>query len=262
MELTAARDQVEDLAPRLTKSIDRLDSLNHGSIQIPARIPGPGPLLMLGAPGVGKGTQADSLKKLWGVPKISTGDILRANVANGTGPGVRAKRIMERGGLVPDEIMTEMVADRLGLTDTVPGFILDGFPRTILQATWLDGYLIDHRPGDVLGIINLCMDFEEIVERIVHRRVCPLCKAVYNIQFKPPKRTGKCDKDDTELIQRSDDSLDVLRTRLDVFRKETEPLLQYYRSHSPFIQIEAAKPPSIVTEAIVAALTCFRTPTN
>jgi adenylate kinase len=262
MELAQARDQVEDFAPRSTKSIDCLDSLNPGSIQIPAQIPEPGPLLLLGAPGVGKGTQADSLAKIWGVPKVSTGDILRANVADGTPPGLQAKRIMERGRLVPDEIMTEMVADRLGRADTALGFILDGFPRTIPQAMWLDGYLIDHRQRDVLGIVHLCMDFKGIVERIVHRRVCRLCKTLYNIQLKPPKRTGRCDKDDSELIQRSDDVLDVLQTRLDVFKRETEPLLQYYRCRSPFVQIEADQSPSIVTEAIIAALTRFRTHAN
>jgi adenylate kinase len=262
MELTASSDRVEDFAPGLTKSIDYLASLNDGPIHNPAEILEPGPLLLIGAPGVGKGTQADSLAKIWGVPKVSAGDILRANVADATTPGLRAKQIMERGGLVPDEIMTQMVVDRLGSTDTAPGFVLDGFPRTIPQAVWLDKYLIDHRPGDVLGIIHLCMDSDVIVERIAHRRVCPLCNTVYNIQLKPPKRTGRCDKDDTELIQRSDDGLDVLRTRLDVFKRETEPLLQYYRGHSPFVQIEADKPPSIVTEAIVAALTSFRVDTN
>jgi adenylate kinase len=262
MELGQARDRIEDFAHGLTKSIDCLDSLNPGSIHIPAQILEPGPLLLLGAPGVGKGTQADSLAKLWGVPKVSTGDILRANVADGTTHGLRAKRIMERGGLVPDEIMTEMVVDRLGRTDTALGFILDGFPRTIPQAMWLDGYLSEHRQRDVLGIVHLCMDFDGIVERIVHRRVCPFCKTLYNIQLKPPKRTGRCDKDDTELIQRSDDGLDVLQTRLDVFKRETEPLLQYYRCRSPFVQIEADESPSIVTEAIVAALTRYRTHAN
>jgi adenylate kinase len=262
MELAQAGDEVEDFAPGLTKSIDCLDSPNPGSIRIPAQIQAPGPLLLLGAPGVGKGTQADCLAKLWGVPKVSTGDILRANVADGTTPGLRATRIMERGELVPDEIMTEMVADRLGRPDTALGFILDGFPRTIPQAMWLDRYLIDRRRRDVLGVVHLRMDFDGIVERIVHRRVCPLCKTLYNIQLKPPKRTGRCDKDDAELIQRSDDGFDVLQTRLDVFKRETEPLLQHYRCRSPFVQIEADESPSTVTEAIVAALIRFRAHAN
>lgn len=258
MELNEAGIQVENFGPGLTKLDECLAALASESNHATAEIGEPGPVLLLGAPGVGKGTQADRLAELWGVPKISTGEILRANVANGTPLGVQANRIMKLGGLVPDQIMTGMVANRLGYSDTAAGFILDGFPRTVHQAQWLDGYLSDHRKGAVLGIISMSMNFQGIVERVVHRRVCPLCKTVYNIELMPPKRMGRCDKDDAELIQRSDDSLEVFETRLDVFQRETEPLIQYYRSRSLFIEVDAEKPPSLVTRDIVAGLMNFR----
>src|SRR5579871_3499637 len=151
------------------KDLDQVDPRRPGR-----QLKDPGPVLLLGAPGVGKGTQAEVLAKLWGVPKIATGDILRANVASGTKLGLRASRIMKSGGLVPDQVMTEMVANRLELADTAGGFILDGFPRTVGQAQWLDSHLNTHRDGAVLGIINLRMDFELIVERVVYRMVCPV----------------------------------------------------------------------------------------
>ena len=149
MELSDARIQGEHLGPGLTKLDDCFAALAPETIHATARIAAPGPVLLLGAPGVGKGTQADKLAELWGVPKISTGEILRANVANGTHLGIKANRIMKLGSLVPDQIMTGMVADRLGLSDTATGFILDGFPRTVHQAQWLDEYLSDCRNGAV-----------------------------------------------------------------------------------------------------------------
>jgi len=251
--------QGQNFGPGLTKSVEFLGSVAKRPNKPAPEIGEPGPVLLVGAPGVGKGTQADNLAKLWGVPKISTGDILRANVANGTALGVQADRIMKLGGLVPDQIMTEMVADRLDLSDTATGFILDGFPRTVRQAQWLDGYLSIQRRGAHLGVISMCMDLEQIVKRVIYRRVCPLCKTVYNAQYIPPKQVGRCDKDGSELEQRSDDSLEVFQTRLDVFKQETEPLIQYYRDHSLFIEVDADKPPTLVTRDIVAGLMGLRT---
>lgn len=262
MELSEARIQGENFGPGLTKLDDCFSALAPMTIHATARIAAPGPVLLLGAPGVGKGTQADKLAELWGVPKISTGEILRANVANGTHLGIKANRIMKLGNLVPDQIITGMVADRLALSDTAMGFILDGFPRTVHQAQWLDEYLSEYRNGAVLRIVNLSMDFEGIVERIVHRRVCPLCKTTYNARLMPPKRAGRCDRDDAELIQRSDDRLEVFETRFEVFKRETEPLIQYYRHRSLFIEVDAEKPPSSVTRDIVAGLTNFRMQVN
>jgi adenylate kinase len=258
MELSDARIQLENFRPGLTKLDGRFAATTAGATRATGQLVAPGPLLLLGAPGVGKGTQADKLAELWGVPKISTGEILRANVANGTPLGIQANLIMKRGGLVPDEIMTEMVADRLALLDTTLGFILDGFPRTVPQAQWLDEYLSDYREGAVLGIISMCMDFKGIAERIVHRRVCPLCKATYNTQLMPPKRLRRCDNDGTALIQRSDDRLEVFETRFSVFKRETEPLIRYYRSRSLFIEVNAEKSPSLVTEEIITGMMNFR----
>jgi adenylate kinase len=165
---------------------------------------------------------------------------------------------MKLGGLVPDAIMTEMVANRLSLSDTAMGFILDGFPRTVPQAQWLNEYLSDYRKGAVLGIISLYMDFDGIAERVAHRRVCPLCKATYNTRLMPPKRIGRCDKDGAELVRRGDDGVEVFEMRLDVFKHETEPLIHYYRGHSLFIEVDADKSPSLVTRDIVTGLTNYR----
>lgn len=258
MGLSGTRIPTENFRPGLTKLDQRYAELPARSNHAAAQMSEPGPVLLLGAPGVGKGTQAERLAELWGVPRISTGDILRANVANGTPLGVKANQIIKLGGLVPDEIMTEMVADRLGHADTTMGFILDGFPRTVPQAEWLDEYLSDNREGAVLGIISMSMDFQGIADRIINRRVCPVCKTSYNTELMPPRRAGRCDNDGAELTQRNDDSLEVFETRLNIFMRETEPLIDYYRGRPLFIDIEAEKPPSAVTRDIVAGLMNYR----
>lgn len=240
---------------RLDKNLDPVDL---GQQQTIRQLNNPGPVLLLGAPGVGKGTQAEILAKLWGVPKISTGDILRANAASGTRLGLHASKIMRSGGLVPDQIMTEMLADRLRLSDTAGGFILDGFPRTVGQAQWLDNHIGVHRNGDAVGIINLYIDYERIVQRVAYRRVCPLCKSVYNLVLAPPKQADRCDKDNSELEQRSDDRIEVLQARLDVFKRDTEPLLQYYRKDRMVIDVDAGQSLSLVTRDIVSGLKAFR----
>lgn len=218
----------------------------------------PGPVLLLGAPGAGKGTQADVLAELWSIPKISTGEILRANVANGTTLGVQAKKVMKAGGLVPDQVIMEMVADRLSLADAARGFILDGFPRTIRQAEWFNEYLTDNQQGKLLAVVNLNIDFERLVARVINRRVCLLCKRVYNEQLMPPQRFGICDKDDSALEQRNDDRFEVFKTRLDIFRRETEPLIQFYRKHDLFLEVGAEESPASVTAEIVSGLVARR----
>lgn len=243
------------MSPQWERDLDQIDlDLLHAGRQLRD----PGPVLLLGAPGVGKGTQAEILAGLWGVPKISTGDILRANVASGTELGLRASKIMKAGGLVPDPVMTEMVSNRLALADTARGFILDGFPRTVGQAQWLDGLLSARRQGAVLGIISMSVDYERIVERVAYRRVCPLCKTTYNTLLVPPKQIGKCDKDNTELEQRNDDRVEVLQKRLEVFRRETEPLVEHYRNHRLVIEVDAGQSPSSVTRDIAVSLAAFR----
>ena len=258
MEAISRKTNIPSIRQALTKmdehSKDHTQKPNHAKVQTSD----PGPVLLLGAPGVGKGTQADFLAKLWGVPKISTGDILRANVAEGTALGVKASKIMKRGGLVPDLLVAEMVAERLAKSDAARGFILDGFPRTVWQARWLDEYLRVHCKGALLGIISMSMELPRIAERVVHREACPVCKTVYNALLMPPKQKGRCDKDGAELEQRNDDSLEIFQARIEVFKRETEPLIQYYRTHSRFIEVEADRPPSIVTEDIVSGLMGFR----
>ena len=244
--------------PRLNKSDAQLEVVLSHPNTVTAQANVPGPVLLLGAPGAGKGTQADLLAELWGIPKISTGDILRANVANGTALGVEAKRVMKDGELVPDQVMMEMVANRLSLADLVQGFILDGFPRTVRQAEWFDEYLDDKLQGALLAVVNLSIDLERLVSRVIHRRVCPLCKSVYNQELRPPKRVGICDRDNSVLEQRSDDRLQVFKTRLDVFRRETEPLIQFYRKHDLFLEVNAEKSPASVTKDIVSGLMVCR----
>jgi adenylate kinase len=260
MGLSESRGLIEHFLPGLTNLDESLKRPASKPVQPPPHNVGARPVLLLGAPGVGKGTQADILARLWGTPKISTGEILRSNVTRGTALGIKADRIMKLGGLIPDHIMTEMIASRLEETDIEFGFILDGFPRTIRQAQWLDRYLNERRQDDRLGIINLYMPPERIIERVIHRNVCPTCKAVYNTQLLPPKRLGRCDKDGSELIRRTDDSPEVFQRRLDAFHRETEPLIRYYRSDKLFIEVDAGKSPSSVTKDIVVAFVPKGTP--
>jgi adenylate kinase len=217
----------------------------------------PGPVFLLGPPGVGKGTQADTLSKLWGIPKISTGEILRTNVSIGTQLGASANEIMKRGDLVPDHVITEMIANRLDLSDTATGFILDGFPRTVQQGQWLDRFLGTHQSGTLLTVVYMYMDTHKIVKRIVHRTVCPVCNAIYNSKSMPPKRDGRCDKDNSVLKIRADDSVEVIQKRLDVFKEETEPLIQLYEGRPLFIAVDADRPASLVTRDIIAAITGY-----
>jgi len=221
-----------------------------------AQVKAPGPVVMLGAPGVGKGTQADLLAQIWRIPKISTGELLRMNVTNRTALGIHADEIMRRGGLVSDQIINEMVAGRLAHSDARDGFILDGFPRTAKQAEWLDDHLAAHRNFAPLTIINLHMEAQKIIERIIYRRICPCCKTAYNNRLKPPRQNGRCDLDGSVLIQRSDDNLEVIQQRLDAFNRETEPLIEHYRGHRMFLTIDADRSVNNVSKDIVESLAC------
>jgi adenylate kinase len=214
----------------------------------------PGPVVLLGAPGVGKGTQGDILARMWGVPKISTGEILRANVTRATALGVQADRIMRSGSLLPDQLINKMMADRLSAPDTVRGFILDGFPRTVQQALWLDEYLAIHRWVDLLAVISLQMNFQEVVERIVDRTTCPCCNATYNTKSMPPRKQGICDNDGAVLLRRDDDNVEVLRHRLEIFKRKTEPLIEHYEGYPLFIRINADRNTSVVAEEIAASV--------
>src|ERR1700733_8680936 len=161
----------------------------------------PGPILLLGAPGVGKGTQAKELVKIWGIPQISTGDLLRANVAAGTSLGRVAKELMGRGELVPDSLVDDMVAARLKEPDTAKGYILDGFPRTLGQANWLDGRLASDGHSLPVIAVSIQVDYNQLLRRITGRRNCPVCQTIYNVYSKPPQRAGFCDVEGAALVQ-------------------------------------------------------------
>ena len=184
-------------------------------------------LILLGPPGAGKGTQAEKLADELKVPHISTGDILRQAVADGTRLGLEAKKVMEAGDLVSDEIMLGIIRERLAREDAVRGFILDGYPRTLPQARSLQS-LMDERSESPVVVVNIEVDREELVRRISGRRSCPNCKAVFNVHAQPPKKPDVCDACGQKLVQRADDEESTVRQRLAVYDRQTLPLLDYY----------------------------------
>lgn len=184
-------------------------------------------LVFLGAPGAGKGTQAKKLVEKYGIPQISTGDLLRAAVAEGTPLGKEAKAYMDRGELVPDNIVLGMVKERISQDDCKKGFILDGFPRNVAQAEALDKMLSEMGiPLDLA--LNLEVPFDDLMKRLTGRRTCKVCGQMYNIYYSPPKVEGKCDKCGGELFQRDDDKEETIKKRLEVYKAQTEPLIEYY----------------------------------
>ena len=185
-------------------------------------------IILLGPPGAGKGTQAKKISVEFTIPQISTGDMLREAVKNGTEMGKKAKAFMDAGGLVPDEVVIGIVKDRLQAADCAKGFILDGFPRTIPQAEALDRATKDLKK-EIRTVLSLEVDEKELMERLCGRRTCTGCGAMYHVTFNRPKADGKCDKCGTSLIQRDDDKEETIKARLVNYKKMTEPLLQYYK---------------------------------
>ncbi len=184
-------------------------------------------IILLGPPGCGKGTQAEIISKNFDIPHISTGDILRDNVKRGTEIGLNAKKYMDSGRLVPDEIIIQMIKDRFLEDDSRKGFLLDGFPRTIAQAEALDDLL--YQMNIALDyVVNIDVKDEDIINRISKRLSCPKCGEVYNLLYKKPKKDMKCDSCGGKLHQRDDDKEEVIKNRLDVYRKQTAPLISYY----------------------------------
>ncbi|MEO8736107.1 MAG: adenylate kinase [Edaphobacter sp.] len=214
----------------------------------------PGPVLLLGAPGVGKGTQAQLLMAEFGIPQISTGDILRENIAKGTELGKTAKELMDQGQLVPDQIVNDMVQTRLTGDDVHAGYILDGFPRTIAQATWLDTHLPIFRETPPLVAVSIRVDESELLRRITGRRICPVCKRIYNIYSHPPVKPGVCDIDGTPLQHRSDDTEAAFIERMKAYESLTAPVIEHYRSSNRFREVDGGALVEQVARSIIAAL--------
>jgi adenylate kinase len=210
-------------------------------------------LVLVGPPGAGKGTQAQHIASARSVPAISTGDIFRANVSQGTELGTLAKTYMDAGDLVPDEVTVEMVRNRLAEDDAVKGFLLDGFPRNVPQAEVLEGMLADM--GNKLDIVlELVVDDDEVVRRLSGRRTCRTCGTNWHVDFDPPTVEGVCDRDGGELFQRDDDKPGTVRHRLDVYAKQTAPLVSFYATRGILVGIDATGPVDDVTERALEAL--------
>ena len=197
-------------------------------------------IILLGPPGGGKGTQAKKIVEKYGIPHIATGDILREAVAKGTELGKKAKEYMDRGELVPDEIVIGIVRERLKQPDCEKGFLLDGFPRTIKQAEALDEMLKELGKG-IDAVIYIDVPEEEIVKRITYRRTCRNCGAVYHLIYAPPKEDNKCDKCGGELYQRDDDKEEVVRQRFKVYMENTAPLIEYYEKKGLLYRVDGTK---------------------
>ncbi len=195
-------------------------------------------VVFLGPPGAGKGTQAARLAAKYGLPQVSTGDLLREAVAAGSELGRRVKAIMEAGGLVDDDTMGEVVRERLARADAAGGAIMDGYPRTCAQAKFLDRLLRTTPQGGVDLVLFLDVPEQMLIDRLSRRRACPECGANYHLDFRPPLAAGRCDRCGAELIQRDDDREQVVRQRLAVYRESTEPLVAYYRDRGVLREID------------------------
>ena len=210
-------------------------------------------IIMLGAPGAGKGTQAKMIAEKFGIPHISTGDIFRANIKNGTELGKKAKEFMDKGQLVPDELTVEILLDRVANDDCKNGYVLDGFPRTIPQADVLDAELT--KLGDKVDFaVNVDVPDENIVRRMSGRRACLKCGATYHIEHIPPKKEGICDKCGSELVQREDDKPETVQNRLSVYHEQTQPLIDYYDKKNILKTVDGTKDMQEVFNEIVKIL--------
>jgi adenylate kinase len=210
-------------------------------------------VVVLGPPGVGKGTQATRLRQELGVPHVSTGDILREAVQKGTPLGKRVRSFVESGKLVPDDLMGELIAERLAQPDAASGFVLDGFPRTVEQVAILDGVLAKISAG-LDRVLALEAPEAEIVRRLAGRRICPKCGGVYHIESRPPASPGVCDGCGSALVQRPDDEEDVIRERLKIFEAQTLPLLSVYRERGLLKEIDATRDADSVFSALRSEL--------
>jgi adenylate kinase len=210
-------------------------------------------LILLGPPGAGKGTQSAALVERYGVPQISTGDMLRAAVKEGSPMGLKAKSCMDAGALVPDDVVIGIVRERLEKEDCKGGFILDGFPRTVAQADALQATLKD-LGKELDAVVSLNVDADALVERLTGRRICKGCGKGYHLKFDPPAKEGQCDLCGAELYQRDDDQEETIRKRLTVYQEQTSPLIDYYRKRGLLVSIDGMRDIGEVQAEIAAAL--------
>ena len=210
-------------------------------------------ILLMGPPGTGKGTQAANLVKEFGIPHISTGDMFRAAVKEGTELGLQAKACMDAGKLVPDEVTIGIVKERLAKPDCKKGFILDGFPRTVEQADALTG-ILKELGLSLTAALNITVPAADLIERAVGRRICKSCGATYHVKFNSPQKAGVCDTCAGDLYQRADDSEETMKNRLSVYEAQTKPLIAYYEKAGVYKEIDGRQPIDDVKAAMIAAL--------
>lgn len=210
-------------------------------------------LILMGPPGAGKGTQAAEIVKKYGIPQISTGDMFRAAVKEGTELGKKAAECMKSGALVPDEVTIGIVKERLSKGDCAKGFILDGFPRTVDQADALEKILAELGKS-LTRVLNIYVPSEDLIERAVGRRICKNCGATYHIKFNPSKAENICDNCGGELYQRADDNAETMKNRLSVYEASTRPLIEYYKKAGKYTEIDGRQAIGKVTEDLIAAL--------
>ncbi len=214
-------------------------------------------LILMGPPAAGKGTHAAELVKKFNIPQISTGDMFRAAVKEGTELGKKAAECMKSGALVPDEVTVGIVKERLAKPDCSNGFILDGFPRTVEQADALEKILSDS--GKKLDkVLNIHVPAEDLIERAVGRRICKTCGATYHVKFNPSKKDSVCDNCGGELYQRADDNADTMKNRLSVYEASTRPLIEYYKKLGKYTEIDGRQPIGKVTEDLVKVLSSVK----
>lgn len=232
--------------------------MSSGTPIAPAAAPGVaiGPIILIGVPGAGKGTQAKRIIERYRVPHISTGDIFRESIKADSPLGRQTRQFLERGELVPDELVCATVAERLRRPDCRAGFILDGFPRTLPQTEWLYRFLehegLQTRRGPI--VIYLSVGYNELYRRLTGRRYCPVCQRIYNLFTQPPRQPGYCDVDGAELQQRKDDQPDVVRERLVAFEEQTLPLLQEFRQRGNYHELPGSDPVDRISQEIFAIL--------
>lgn len=205
-------------------------------------------LVFMGPPGVGKGTYAAAISERFGIPHVSTGDMIREEIKGGTELGRRLREYVERGELVPDELVTELVRTRLSREDCKRGFILDGYPRTLRQAEDLDGI------AKIDLVLNFVAPDEIIVDRISGRRICRKCGAIYHVKYMPPKVLGVCDRCGGELYQREDDRPEVVRRRLEVYRQQFAPIIEFYRMRNLIVDVDASEQAEFVIPRVIEVL--------